>query len=158
MNDLNEICDAAYHDAADVAKEVRKKGSLISSGMLEAADKLAHTIKSIETVNAMKNAEDEDSYRARMYREGRDGRSGGGRSGGYREGGYSEGGYRRGGYGDDGYRDDDSDWYRARRRDSRGRYRDDGEEVADKLHEAMEMAPDEKSREAIRRAMEQVRK
>ena len=128
MNELHEICDAAYNDVADVAKEVRKKGSLISSGMLEAADKLSHTIKSIETVNAMHDAGyHNDGYNARYYDDG-----------------------RRGGY----YRGDDG--YGARRRDSMGRYRDTGEDVKEKLREAMNMAPDEQSREAIRKAMEKV--
>ena len=125
MSELHEICDAAYNDVADVAKEVRKKGSLISSGMLEAADKLAHTIKSIETVNAMHDAGyHNDGYNARYYDDGRR---------------Y----YREDGYG-------------ARRRDSMGRYRDTGEDVKEKLREAMNMAPDEQSREAIRKAMEKV--
>lgn len=131
MSELHEICDAAYNDVADVAKEVRKKGSLISSGMLEAADKLAHTIKSIETVNAMHDAGyHNDGYGSRYYDDG-----------------YSRrGGYAR--YNDDGYN--------ARRRDSMGRYRDTGEDVKEKLREAMNMAPDEQSREAIRKAMEKV--
>lgn len=112
MNELHEICDAAYDDLSEVAEEIRKKGGIIKAGALDAVDKLTHSIKSMETIKAM--------------------------SGAY------------GGYYDDGYR--------VRRRDTMGRYRDSGEDVEHKLREAMDMAPDEKSREAIRRAMEQVKR
>lgn len=124
MNELHEVCEAAYDDMAEVADEIRKKGGLIKAGALDEADKLAHTIKSLETIKAMKGA-----------------------YGGY----YDDGSERRS------YRDDGME-YRARRRDSMGRYRDSGEEVEHKLREAMNMAPDDQSREAIRRAMEQVKR
>ena len=131
----------ALHDLKEMLeqeiKEISNKGEL-TAGSLDTVDKLTHSLKSIETIIAMSGDEGEYSQRG-----GRGGNS------------YSDGGNMGGGY---------SGYYpryayaRNQRRSSNGRYsRDDGREaMIEKLEDMMEDAPDEMSREAIRRCVEQM--
>lgn len=147
---LHELCKALTEEMETIAEKVRKGG--MSAGDLETIDKLAHALKSIKTVIAMMEADDEDysyndgrSYEGRSYRGGRSnqGRSNrGGRS--YEGRSYNDGrsynSYARG---------------RNARRDSRGRYSGDGysyaeemDEVLDDMRELLPDLPDEKRHKA----------
>lgn len=113
--------------------EITMKGGL-TAGDLDAVDKLTHSIKSIDTIMAMEGPEK-----------------------------YSNGGNMNGGY-MDGYNRSYSARGRNVRRDSRGRYMTgyrtyrDGENdhYIQMLHDMMEEAPDEKTRQAIRSAISQI--
>ena len=102
-------------------------GQDITSGSLSTIDKLSHALKSIETIIAMEEADEEYSGTYRMpryYREGYD------RNGSYARNGRS---YRR----EDGYS---------------GAM----EDMADQLREIMKDAPDESLKKDIRRILEKV--
>lgn len=76
---LYELCGALFEQLKPIADKVGKGG--MSTGDLEAVDKMTHAIKSIKTTIAMMEAEDEgysEAYMPRMSYEGRsynDGRS-----------------------------------------------------------------------------------
>lgn len=115
--------------------EITMKGGL-TAGDLDAVDKLTHSIKSIDTIMAMESSEK-----------------------------YSNGGNMNGGYMDNnGYNRSYSARGRNARRDSRGRYMTgyrtyrDGEKdhYVQMLHDMMEDAPDEKTRQAIHSAISQI--
>lgn len=127
----------------DELEEYGRKGEL-SAGSLEIIDKLSHALKSITTVIAMKEAEDDYSSE---YERGSS-RNGGGNSS-----------YRRGG----------SSYARNQRRDGMGRYsrrgysREDGysmavDDMAERLHELMSDAPNDEIRQEIKRLMNKVEK
>ena len=117
----------------DELKKYGGKGEL-TAGSLDIVDKLAHATKNLDKV-IMAYEEDGYSENDGYYYE--DGRS-------YRDGGNSNRSYRNS------YR---GSYARGRgrnaRRDSMGRYSRDG--MADKLRELMESAPDERSKEEIRK-------
>ena len=117
---LHELCGALFEQLKPVKEKIVKGG--MSTGDLEAVDKMTHAIKSIKTITAMMEAEDEgysDAYMPRMSYEGRGGRS-------YNDGRSYEGrSYARG----------------RQRRDSMGRYSGysyDTEELRDMLHDLPE--------------------
>lgn len=119
---LHELCGALFEQLKPVADKVSKGG--MSTGDLEAVDKMTHAIKSIKTTIAMMEAEDEgysEAYMPRMSYEGRGGRS-------YNDGRSYEGrSYARG--------------RRNAPRDSMGRYSGysyDTEELRDMLHDLPE--------------------
>ena len=113
-------------------------GQDITSGSLSTIDKLSHALKSIETIIAMEEADDEYSGTYRMPRYYRDS-------------------YERNG--DTSYARNGRSY---RRRDSMGRYsREDGysgamEDMADQLRSLMKDAPDESLKKDIRRVLEKV--
>lgn len=123
----------------------------ISSGSLEIIDKLTHTIKNlckiIETYEEEAEGGSSERRGVRRYRRGY-----------YRDGGSS--------YDDDGGSsyDGDSSYEGGSsydRRDSRGRYSRNNyynakDDMADKLRELMEQAPDEKSKQEIRKVMQKL--
>lgn len=132
--DLHELCESLSEQLADVTRRVRKNG--MSSGDLETIEKLTHSLKSVKGVIAM--TEGEEGY-----------------SGYYP---YMGGSYRNGGSYNDG-----GSYARGRmnaRRDSMGRY--SGErgysrnDLADKMRELMEEAPDDRTRQEIRRLVEKM--
>ena len=102
------------------------KNSGMSSGDLETVDKLTHSLKSIKAVMAMMDKDGEYS--------------------GYHPYmGYHDGSYARG---------------RGQRRDSMGRYSGDygysRTDLADKMRALMDDAPDDKTRQEIRRMVEKL--
>ena len=122
-------------------EEITRKGEL-TAGSLETVDKLTHSIKSIETIMAMNEYNDDYSYEnggnggnmsaARNYRGGRS----------YRDGGMS---YARG-------------RGRNARRDSMGRYSNGGysyddakADMIDEIKEIMHDAPDEATKKEFQR-------
>lgn len=124
--------------------KIAKKGEL-SAGMLETVDKLAHSIKSIDTIMAMEESgysNEGGSYGGGSY-EGSYAR--GGRGGGYSRNSYARGGGNRGG------------GNRGGGRSNRAYSLDDGkEQMIEQLEDMMEEAQDSKTREAIKRAIHQI--
>lgn len=121
MKELHKLKEMLCEELEKYGKE----GDL-TTGSLEVVDKLAHAVKNLDKI--IENYDEEGySGRSRYYYDGdmsyRDGRSYEGRS------------YEGRSY--------------ARRRDSMGRYSRDG--MADKLRELMADAPDERTKDEIRR-------
>lgn len=128
---LHELCGALFEQLKPVKEKIVKGG--MSTGDLEAVDKMTHAIKSIKTITAMTEAEDEgysEAYMPRISYEGRSNRGGRSYEGRSYEGrsyndGRSNNSYARG----------------NQRRDSMGRYSGysyDTEELRDMLHELPE--------------------
>ena len=114
------------------------KGEL-TAGSLDTIQKLTHSIKSIDTIMAM-----EDAYSNEM--------------GGSYEGSYGSyrGGGSRGSYGErSGQRRDGRGRYSRARGRSRGYSYDDAkDEMVEQLEDIMQTAPDKKTKDAIRKAIE----
>ena len=127
VKDLYELCDTLSKELTDVNEKIRNAGGKMSAGDLEVADKLTHAIKSVKATIAM--VEDEDGY-SNYYPV---------------RGSYSDGSYRGNSY----------RMSHTRRRDSRGRY--SGErgysrnDLADKMRDLMDDAPDERTRQEMER-------
>ena len=123
IKDLHEMCETLSSELADMNEKIKSAGGKMSAGDLEAVDKLTHAIKSIKSTVAM--MEDE------------------GYSGYYPMGGSYRGSYRGRSY--------------ATRRDSRGRY--SGErgysrnDLADKVRDLIEDAPDDRTRQEMERLL-----
>lgn len=139
-----------YHKVKDMLCEelerVASKGEL-TAGSLEVVDKLTHSIKSIDTIMAMADYEDDYSERGSSYA-----RQGGNRGG--RRGGGSSRGYSR-----DGYENDMSyDGMSYARRDGRGRYsRDDSKEhMINKLEEMAMGSTDERMKATINKCISEL--
>ncbi len=130
---LHELCGALFDELEPVTEKIRKGG--MSGGDLETVDKMTHAIKSIKTVKAMMEAEEDGYSEAYMprygtYRDPRNGMS---------------------------YRDGRS-YARGRRnapRDSMGRYSGDGysyademDGVIDEMRGLLHTLPEEKRRKA----------
>lgn len=109
-------------------KEYGDKGEM-TAGTLEVVDKLAHTVKNLDKIIEVYEDEGNSGYYPYAYD---DGMNRGGRS--------YNGPYRGRSY--------------ARRRDSMGRYSRDG--LADKMRELMEDAPDDRTRQEIKRLVEKL--
>lgn len=126
---LDNLCDYIHEQLDELDRKV-KTGGKLSASDVEYGDMLAHFKKSLLTNEAM----EESGYSERGYS--------------MRGNGYSEdmrGSYARG---------------RGRKRDSMGRYSRDGYSRTDEfrmmLEDAMESAPNEQTREKIRRMMAEV--
>lgn len=153
IEELYDLCETLEKDLEKTNEKLRKSGGELSGSDLEYVDKLTHSLKSIKAVIAM--AENEDGYSGRYpmsyAREGRGGGSSN-RGGSYRGGSYEGGSYEGGG-----------SYARGRRnakRDGMGRYSREGysraEDFRDTLEEAMENAPNEQTREKLRRIMQEM--
>ena len=131
--DLHELCEVLSEQLTDMTRRIKKGG--MSSGDLDNVEKLTHSLKSIKGVIAM--MEGEDGYSGYYPYMG---------GGSYTDGGNHGGSYARG--------------RMNARRDSMGRY--SGErgysrnDLADKLRELMEEAPDDRTRQEIRRLVEKM--
>lgn len=128
IEELYDLCETLEKDLAKTNEKLRKSGGELSGADLEYVDKLTHSLKSIKTTIAMMEAE-EDGYSERGRRS-------------YRGDSYNRGSY-------------------ARKRDSMGRYTREGrysraEEYRSMLAEAMEYAPDEMTREKLRRMKDEM--
>ena len=127
MKELYELKDMLL----DKLKEYSKKGDLTSSS-LDVVDKLSHATKNICKIIEDAESESENGYsRANPYYDDRS---------------YARGGRGRGG---------------NARRDSMGRYSRDGYsrdsgELMRELHELMEDAPDEKTRQEFQRFIQKM--
>lgn len=124
-----------YRLKENLCKELEAfgKSDSISSSSLDTIDKLAHTVKNIDKIIKCK---EEDEYSNRGY------------------GSYEDGSNRsmRGMYSRDGYYYDDGGMSGRRGRAANGRFVSrDGSEMAHRLREMMEDAPDEHTKREIQR-------
>lgn len=133
--DLEEMCETLSGKISEANDKIRQTSGDLTGGDLEYIDRLTHALKSIKTIMAMEDG----------------GNSYGSYGNSYGNGSYSG----NGGYSSRYYPGNSS---RGRRRDSMGRYSrrgysrgDDNGEVIEQLQEAMEMAPDEKTRQDIQK-------
>jgi hypothetical protein len=129
MKDLENLCGVLSDQLSDVA---RKAKNGMSTGDLDTIEKLTHSLASVKKI--MRIMEEDDGYSGRGY------------SMGYHDGGLARGGsYARG---------------RGQRRDSMGRY--SGEygysrnDLADKMRELMESAPDDRTRQEMQRMVDKL--
>lgn len=155
--ELYELCETIKEEIGEANEKIKKAGGKLSGSDVEYIDKLTHSLKSIKAVMAMMEDEDEDEYSGRMsYARGRGGRSY--RGGSYR---YDDGMMMTGGEGGSYARDGRGRGSNARR-DSMGRYssRMDGYsrhgDSVELLREAMEEAPDDRTRMEIQRLIEKM--
>ena len=129
MKDLETLCDVLSEQLSDITRKVKNNG--MSSGDLDTLEKITHSLASVKKIMAF--MEDEEEY------SGYDGGMGSNR-GSYRKS------YNRGSY--------------ARKRDRMGRY--SGErgysrnDLADKMRELMEDAPDDRTRQEMMRMVEKI--
>ena len=137
IDDVYDLCEIVMDEIGETKDKL--KGGKMSAGDLEVIDKLAHTTKSLKTIIVMEDSE---------YSEQGGGQSGarGGRGGNRGGGGRSREGRSRESY--------EYGMSNARRRDSMGRYSRDG--FMDKLMEMRETAPNEKSRRAIEKMIDEL--
>ena len=137
IDDVYDLCEIVTDELGETKDKL--KGGKMSAGDLEVIDKLAHTAKSLKTIIAMEDGE---------YSE-----QGGGRSGA-RGGRGGRGRSREGRRSNESYESYEGGMSNARRRDSMGRYSRDG--FMDKLMEMRETAPNEKSRRAIEKMIDEL--
>lgn len=81
VNDLYDMCDIVTREIGDANEKIRAAGGKLTNGDVDYIDKLTHSLKSIETVIAMKEggySNGDMSYRYDERSHG--GRSYGGRS------------------------------------------------------------------------------
>lgn len=154
--ELYELCEKIKEEIGEANEKIKKAGGKLSAGDVDYIDKLTHTLKSIKAVVAMMEDE-EDDYSGRMsYARG--GRGGSYRGGSYRGGSsYDDGMMGGGSYA----RGDNRGRGSNARRDSMGRYsRMDGYsrhgDSVELLREAMEEAPDDRTRMEIQRLIEKM--
>ena len=133
--DMEAACELLHEQISDLIHKIKNSG--MTSSDLDQLDKLTHSLKSVKGTMKMEE-EDEEGY-----------------SGMYPYMGSYRGSYDRGGMG--------GSYARGRRnarRDSMGRY--SGErgysrnDLADKMRELMEEAPDERTRMDIQRMIEKM--
>lgn len=148
LKTLYEMCDIFSESLKDAKEKLRKSSGPVSVGDADYVDKLTHTLKSLETTIAMKEAkeEDEGGYSGRyMPRYGyayNDGRS------------YADGTMLRG----DSYGGMSNAGRRNAKRDSMGRYAREGgysyadsiDSLLDEMRGMMDTMPEEKRREVQR--------
>ena len=131
MKDLETLCDVLSEQLSDITRKVKNNG--MSSGDLDTLEKITHPLASVKKIMAF--MEDEEEY------SGYDGGMGS-----YR-GSYRRSYFRNGGS-------------YARKRDRMGRY--SGErgysrnDLADKMRELMEDAPDDRTRQEMMRMVEKI--
>ncbi len=128
---MDKLCKFIDRELEELEEKVSRGGKL-SGGEIEYGDKLAHFKKSLLTNEAMDSEYSEQ-----------------GRRGGNRGGGRSREGRSR-----ESYESYEGGMSNARRRDSMGRYSRDG--FMDKLMEMRESAPNEKSRRAIEKMIDEL--
>lgn len=132
MHELHELKDA-------LMQELEEYGTKdMTTGSLEVVDKLTHTIKNLDKI--IEKCEEEE-YSGRSYARGRRSYSRTGRS-------YNGRSY------------DDGNMSYARR-DSRGRYSRNysmDDEMIAELHELMEDAPDERTKQEFKRFIQKIEK
>ena len=146
LNDLYELCETISEAIKNVNEKIGESGGHLSSGDLDYVDKITHALKSIKATIMMME-EEEGSSRMGSYEGSGRSNYGGNRS--YRRSRNSfDGSYRRG-------------MNSMRNRDSMGRFSHRGsysgnEEYMETLRDAMESAPDDKSRQMIERMIQQM--
>ena len=132
MKELKYTCEVLNNTLKDANDKLYKAGGKMSAGDLDYIDKLTHAIKSVETTIAMKSAGDSYSYNDMSRSMNRDG------DGSYKRD--SMGRYSR-------------EYSRDYSRDYSREYSNDGqnEEMFTDLRRIMNMTPDEKTRQEIKK-------
>lgn len=130
MKELKYICEVLNNSLKEANDKLYKAGGKMSAGDLDYIDKLTHAIKSVETTIAMKKSEDSYSYgdmSRNMSRESD-----------------SDGSYRR---------DSMGRYSREYSREYSRDYSNDGhnDEMFTELRRIMNMTPDEKTRQEIKK-------
>lgn len=131
---MHKLCEYIDEELMDLEQKVKSSGKL-SAGEVEYGDKLAHFKKCLLTNEAMENNYSEE-YEGGMPNA--NGRSRGGRGHSYEGRSYEDGVSNA----------------RNTKRNSMGRYSRDG--FMDKLMEMKETAPNEKSRRAIEKMIDEL--
>ena len=166
VNDLHEMCETLGRALKKANDKIRTSGGELSSSDMDYVNKLSHSLKSVVTTAAMKEAEEMDdggSYGDGSYRRGYSRDGGSYRYAGYyRDGSYDGGSYNGGSY-------DGGSYARGRgrnaKRDSMGRYSSRGYsrdgysghgDMVDELRELMEQAPDEGTRQEMQRLIQKM--
>lgn len=133
--DMEMACELLHEQISDLIRKIKNNG--MSTGDLEKLDKLTHSLKSVKGTMQMEQADEEgySGYYPYMGGYGYENRNGGASRG-------SQGGSY------------------ARKRDRMGRY--SGEygysrnDLADKMRELMNDAPDDRTRQEIQRMVEKL--
>lgn len=128
IDELYEVKEAVGYEIGEANKRIKNAGGKISTADLDVIDKLAHSMKSLVTVCAMLEAEEDGGYSGDMMPTYGGNYSGRGRRNGY-------GGERRNGY------------------SGRMGYSRTGD-MREQLRQMMEDAPDEQTRMEIRNLMD----
>lgn len=128
IDSLHELCETIANEVGEANEKIRSAGGKLSAGDVDYIDKLTHAMKSIKATIAM--MEEEEGHSNRSYADGgvERGRSGRGSYRGSYEGGS----------------------YRSMRRDRMGRYSRTGD-IADRLRDLMEQAPNDAARMELER-------
>ena len=139
LNDLHQMCETLSRELGEANEKIRQGGGKLSGSDLDYVDKLTHALKSIKTTIAMIEAEGDGSYGDGSYASKN---YANGYGGSYRMNSYARG---RGS---------------NARRDSMGRYSSRGysrdSEMVSELHELMEQAPDERTRQEFQRFISKI--
>ena len=130
IDELYEVKEAVGYEIGEANKRIKNAGGKISTADLDVIDKLAHSMKSLVTVCAMLEAEEDGGYSGDMMPTYSGNYSGRGRRNGY-------GGERRNGY------------------SGRMGYSRTGD-MREQLRQMMEDAPDEQTRMEIRNLMDRM--
>ena len=130
IDELYEVKEAVGYEIGEANKRIKNAGGKISTADLDVIDKLAHSMKSLVTVCAMLEAEEDGGYSGYMMPTYGGNYSGRGRRNGY-------GGERRNGY------------------SGRMGYSRTGD-MREQLRQMMEDAPDEQTRMEIRNLMDRM--
>lgn len=130
IDELYEVKEAVGYEIGEANKRIKNAGGKISTADLDVIDKLAHSMKSLVTVCAMLEAEEDGGYSGDMMPIYGGNYSGRGRRNGY-------GGERRNGY------------------SGRMGYSRTGD-MREQLRQMMEDAPDEQTRMEIRNLMDRM--
>lgn len=134
LKEVRELKDTVAHEIAEVNQEIKKSGGDLNTGDVEMIDKLTHSLKSLVTVCAMLEAEEDgysEDYLPTYSRNDNSRRS-------YRRTGGNYGSYAR----------------------NEGRYMRPGYSRAmdwnDSLRQMMDEAPDEATRMDIKKLMDRM--
>lgn len=134
---MHKLCEYIDEELMELEQKVKSSGKL-SAGEVEYGDKLAHFKKCLLTNEAMEDSYSEDGRSYEGGTSNTNGRSRGGRGRSYEGGSYEDGMSNA----------------RNTKRNSMGRYSRDG--FIDKLMEMRETAPNEKSRRAIEKMIDEL--
>ena len=137
LKEVRELKDTVAHEIAEVNQEIKKSGGDLNTGDVEMIDKLTHSLKSLVTVCAMLEAEENDGYSEDYYMPT------------YSRNDNSRRSYRRTGGN-----------YGSYAREREGRYMRPGYSRAmdwnDSLRQMMDEAPDEATRMDIKKLMDRM--
>lgn len=146
MHELYELKDKLLNELSDYGSKEE-----LTSSSLDVIDKLAHTVKNLcKIIEYSEYSIDGGSYDGSMRRGSYDGSMRGSYRGSY-DGGSYRGSYDGGSY--DGSMRGSYARGRGRnaRRDNMGRYSSANEMMSEQLHELMQDAPDERTRQEIQK-------